>query len=448
MMDGGMAQLAALLITGLKCSEPRVETSLCEPANNNAGDSFYRLLLRKMNEGGIVGELPHKLSELLVSMEKSSAENGIFSPRISNDNGGNAPAEYLFPCLLPENIDFAEPQLFPAQKASAVAVEELEDAAIRLVSPERIFTPETTESAGTKITDMIETSSLIKASHVAATSSTTKDSSATLISSAAAASSSATTSTAATVSSVATASSTAAASSSATASPAAAASSLPANPSSFSPHDKLLEAQLFSPKDRPEVLPTARPGIMVPVLTESLESGMSDSALKNHSAADNPLSIIPPVEGTQQHTPVAPVQPVPVLDMDVLVDQLVQGVRIAHTTDGTEMHVQLKPEFLGKLSIKICSDIHGLHMEIKAENEAVRQIMQDTLPNLQQRLAEKGITLNNLTLLADPNLTGRRRPEKALIQNPSGTNFRQESKVASVPEAKMPARLSLIDYFA
>jgi flagellar hook-length control protein FliK len=127
---------------------------------------------------------------------------------------------------------------------------------------------------------------------------------------------------------------------------------------------------------------------------------------------------------------------------------LVQGVRIAHTTDGTEMHVQLKPEFLGKLSIRISSDIHGLHMEIKAENEAVRQIMQDTLPNLQQRLAEKGIGLNNLTLLADPNWTGGRRPEKALIPSPPGASFRQESKATPVPETRVPTHLSLIDYFA
>jgi hypothetical protein len=140
MMGGGMAELAVLLMAGRKCSEPQVENSLCEPASNKAEDGFFQLLLRKISQEGVVGELPGQLGGFLVSMQSVSAENGVFAP-VSSGNGGNAAAEHLVQRLLPENTDFAGPQLLPVQEGSAIAVEEVEDAVIRLVNSPRIPSP-------------------------------------------------------------------------------------------------------------------------------------------------------------------------------------------------------------------------------------------------------------------------------------------------------------------
>ena len=88
-----------------------------------------------------------------------------------------------------------------------------------------------------------------------------------------------------------------------------------------------------------------------------------------------------------------------------LADQLIQGVRIAQSSKSTEVLVRLKPDFLGRLTIRVLADEHGMRLEIRAENEAVRQVMQDNLADLEQRLAEKGLELSQFNILAD---TGRR----------------------------------------
>ncbi len=137
----------------------------------------------------------------------------------------------------------------------------------------------------------------------------------------------------------------------------------------------------------------------------------------------------------------------PVPHVDSLVDQIVQGVRFAQHAETSELQVHLKPEFLGKLSIRVLSDLHGVRMEIKAENEVVRQIMQDNMANLQQRLADKGILLDHLALLADTGSAPRRNQEKVLRPLSSSLQHLREAKVEAAPPGA-PAVVSLIDYVA
>jgi hypothetical protein len=194
--------------------------------------------------------------------------------------------------------------------------------------------------------------------------------------------------------------------------------------------------------------PLNRPDTLFAAAGPSPGSGFTDGASQNHAGAENALVAAPGPAGGEQQSP-APlaIQPsMRTVDADLLAEQIVQRVRLAQNGEATELHVSLKPEFLGKLSIKVASDMHGIRMEIKAENEMVRQIMQDSLPDLQQRLADKGIMLNHLALFADSGSTSRQKTERGLH---TAARLRgSEQAVETAPEPRRPARLTLIDYFA
>ncbi len=131
-----------------------------------------------------------------------------------------------------------------------------------------------------------------------------------------------------------------------------------------------------------------------------------------------------------------------------LADQLIQGVRIAQSSESTEVLVRLKPDFLGRLTIRVLADEHGMRLEIRAENEAVRQVMQDNLADLERRLAEKGLELSQFTILAD---TGRRsHREEEWSFGPSQAQYETETQ-DSFETKEMQLLLTkkgIIDYLA
>ncbi len=131
-----------------------------------------------------------------------------------------------------------------------------------------------------------------------------------------------------------------------------------------------------------------------------------------------------------------------------LIDGLVQGVQMAQRGEATEVVVQLKPEFLGKLSIRVLADDHGMRVEIRAESEMVRQVMQDNLADLQQRLSEKGLAFDQMNVSAE---TGEHsRKEQAQWARAPAIGREAEPEIAANVVAQ-PAPLSVsgkIDYLA
>ena len=137
------------------------------------------------------------------------------------------------------------------------------------------------------------------------------------------------------------------------------------------------------------------------------------------------------------------------VEFENLLDQFIQGARLAQRAGATEIHVRLKPDFLGKLSIRALADEYGIRIEIKAESEIVRQIMQDNLADLQQRLAEKGFASNQLSILADTGWTHQRgrgeMPSGAPTRAPEATT---ETATEVAVEAMPPTEDGRINYLA
>jgi hypothetical protein len=156
--------------------------------------------------------------------------------------------------------------------------------------------------------------------------------------------------------------------------------------------------------------------------------------------------VLQQVSSGQQPQPAAP-QPVEV-GYEHLFDQLVQAMRLTQHAEATEIHVYLKPDFLGRLSIRVLADDHGMRIEIRAENEIVRQVMADNQADLHQRLAEKGFAFNQLSILADTGWTSRREPEWPFEPAHMGLETEPETPVEAGVEPVPLARSGTIDYFA
>ena len=168
--------------------------------------------------------------------------------------------------------------------------------------------------------------------------------------------------------------------------------------------------------------------------------------------ATNPArSVLPgtPVENAfPQIVPEQPPQQIAVhavgTGRERLIDQIVQGVRMAQHGRATEVVVQLKPDFLGRLSIRVLVDDHGMRVEIRAENEMVRQVMQSNLADLQQRLSEQGLAFDQLNIFAETGSHSQKEPAEPLDAAVIG--LETESEIAAEPTQS--AGGGRIDYLA
>jgi hypothetical protein len=150
------------------------------------------------------------------------------------------------------------------------------------------------------------------------------------------------------------------------------------------------------------------------------------------------------LEGATQSTPTHTAE----IGNNLLYDRIVEGVRVAGNAEATEVIVHLKPDSLGRLSIRVLADEHGMRVEIKAEHEAVRQVMQDNLADLQSRLAEKGFSGAQLAILADTGWQSRREPELPFAAASSEGATETENAPESVMEPVPLAASGIIDYLA
>jgi flagellar hook-length control protein FliK len=122
---------------------------------------------------------------------------------------------------------------------------------------------------------------------------------------------------------------------------------------------------------------------------------------------------------------------------------------VAQHNESTEIVVHLKPAFLGKLSIRVVADEHGMRVEIQAENQVVRQVMQDNLADLQQRLSEKGLTLDQFSVFAEAGSHSERETARSFEEPDNGSPVGASAALgADLAETTSAVSSGGIDYFA
>ncbi|WP_366922992.1 flagellar hook-length control protein FliK [Metallumcola ferriviriculae] len=77
-----------------------------------------------------------------------------------------------------------------------------------------------------------------------------------------------------------------------------------------------------------------------------------------------------------------------------VIQQLVQKLKADGTAGKSEVKVQLKPELLGKVSLKVELTNNGISAKIMVENQAVKHIIQQNLPQLKDAMQQQGIKVD------------------------------------------------------
>lgn len=79
-----------------------------------------------------------------------------------------------------------------------------------------------------------------------------------------------------------------------------------------------------------------------------------------------------------------------------LADQMIQAVRLQVTQGGGEARVQLRPEYLGELSVRVVVEDGRVTAQLDAAAPAVREWIERHESTLRQALSEHGLTLETL----------------------------------------------------
>ena len=79
-------------------------------------------------------------------------------------------------------------------------------------------------------------------------------------------------------------------------------------------------------------------------------------------------------------------------------NQIIENAKFVLTDTQSEMHMDLKPESLGKLSIKIATENGMIAAKITAESEHVKAIIESNLNQLKDSLQKQGLNIQNLSV--------------------------------------------------
>lgn len=130
------------------------------------------------------------------------------------------------------------------------------------------------------------------------------------------------------------------------------------------------------------------------------------------------------------------VQPnAPMADAGETVMNLVQTIE-ANTTEGaTEFEVTLKPEHLGKLSIKLTQDSDGLKAQIKAADATVRSMLEAEMNTLQAQLKEKGVALTKIDVTYETSALNFNAPQNRRQHKSDAQESKSRLNVSGISRA-------------
>ncbi len=84
------------------------------------------------------------------------------------------------------------------------------------------------------------------------------------------------------------------------------------------------------------------------------------------------------------------------VDTKEIMKQVIDKAKVVITEDKSEMVIRLKPDHLGKLTLKIVTEEGMVTAKFDAENQKVKEIIEQNLADLKQSLKEQGLQLNSV----------------------------------------------------
>lgn len=119
---------------------------------------------------------------------------------------------------------------------------------------------------------------------------------------------------------------------------------------------------------------------------DAFASLLNQQVVKN----ENPITVTDAKQVSQQ----------PVSDPYNIASQIVDQARLVTGQKNTEMIIQLKPEHLGELTLKVTVDSGVVSASFHSNNSEVRSIIEASLPQLKQDLSNQGLKIENVGVYA------------------------------------------------
>ena len=81
-------------------------------------------------------------------------------------------------------------------------------------------------------------------------------------------------------------------------------------------------------------------------------------------------------------------------------NQIIQQTKVIKGIEDTQMVIKLKPEHLGELTLKFVLDKGAVSASFHSDNQQVRSIIESSLVQLKQELADQGIKISHMGVYA------------------------------------------------
>jgi len=216
-----------------------------------------------------------------------------------------------------------------------------------------------------------------------------------------------------------------------------------------------------------EFVPTARmvqdaPEVELPAeieVTEAVTTTATATAESTVTIANNaePLPTLEPLVAFAQATeqpvesfvraaPVAAPVPQAPVSPQMVMDQIVQHMRYEVRGDITEVRIQLKPEHLGEVALRVAMQNGIVVAQFIAENQRVKEIIESNFNQLRDALEEQGINISEIEVSV---AQGEADQQFAFESNVSGNRIQQLMEDGLEEETEQ-GRLeeNIVDYLA
>ncbi|BBO79799.1 hypothetical protein DSCO28_03650 [Desulfosarcina ovata subsp. sediminis] len=131
----------------------------------------------------------------------------------------------------------------------------------------------------------------------------------------------------------------------------------------------------------------------------------SDATPYGMSRSDSPSTESLVQNRTQTTTPLAsPSQPAAESNFNkAVMDQIVEKAMIRSTDTGSEVRVQLKPDFLGDVRMSIISENNQLSVKMITDQQTTKEILESQLHHLRAELDKQGLVVDKIEVMVNTN---------------------------------------------
>ncbi|HSO18246.1 MAG TPA: flagellar hook-length control protein FliK, partial [Desulfosarcina sp.] len=113
---------------------------------------------------------------------------------------------------------------------------------------------------------------------------------------------------------------------------------------------------------------------------------------------------------------------------NAVMDQIVEKASVRAIQDRSEIHIRLKPEFLGHVQMHVTSEKDQIMVRLVTDQPVVKEIIENNLHHLKTELHQHGLTIDKFDVMVNPdaNQQHQREPFAQMFRQPPSPNSRRD----------------------